>query len=243
MSDVLKDWKLTAFHQKFTLPEALIFYIAQNPLSPKLYHKLIRCCKYFWLNNPLITLNDLFFYDDSWRTGTINGFDNRQKFQIEHLNENLWICELLSIRDDRNQLMASSIIPRIYRCDFTGISFSQQTLLFDEFKKFTTSGFVDLFFNKTLVKNDDGSIVPIENLIELMPNLEYFHYENVTTDDGLQTITRETAAKLNAIPHFPKIYLFIMEKIPESFDIDAFFAIPKVSVLNCFARIFSYNFN
>ena len=95
------------------------------------------------------------------------------------------------------------------------------------------------------MKNDDGSIVPIEKLIELSPKLQNFCFINVPGDDGLQMITSETAAKLVALPHFPQFDRFAMIGVPESFDIDAFFAIPKVSNLICFAipRFFSHYFN
>ena len=230
MSDVVKDWKLTAFHQKFSLPEALIYYIAKNPPSAKFYEKLIKCCQYFWLKNPIITLDGLSWYyrGKYWGTYKMNGFGERQRFEIENLNEKLWIYQTLSVRNDQNQFLASSLIPRIYMCNLTRLYLSDQTLSFDELKKFISPDSLEcLDLHKTIVKNDNGTVVPMENLIELLPNLQSFQYRNVTTEDGLRTITSETAAKLNAIPHFPRrFYIF---QIPESFDIDAFFSAPKVS--------------
>ena len=245
MSDVLKDWKLTVFHQQFSLPWNLVFYMAKNPPSPEVYNKLIRCCKYFWLKNPIITLDSLCrsYDEENWETYKINGFYGRQKLiiEIENLNDNLWIYYGLSVYD-QNQLQASSIIPKIYRCDIDDLSLSHQNVSFNEFKKFTSSrSFEILYLYKTTVKTDDGTIVPIEKLIEVLPKLRRFDYDDVTGDDGLQAITSETAAKLVIIPHFHQIEYFSMERIPESFNNDAFFATPKVSYLNCFAipRLFS----
>ena len=131
----------------------------------------------------------------------------------------------------QNQFRASSIIPRIHRIDLEGLSLSNQSLTFADFNFFASSGsLILLSLDKTIVKNDDGTVVPIEKLIELSPELLKFEYLNVSGDDGLQTITSETAEKLVAISHFRKIEEFAMDQIPESFHIDVFFATPKVSL-------------
>ena len=231
MSAVSSEWKLSVIKQRFTLPEDTIVHIAMNPLSPEVYNKLIKCCKYFWWKNPVITLDCLCHYSRNkyWKTEKINGFPERQEFKIEQFNEKLWIYHDLTVLNEQNQLMASSLISKVYRCDLTCLSLSNQTLSFDEFQKFTSSGsLVMLRLFKTTVKNDDGTIVPIEKLIELFPKLQTFYFNNVPSEEGLQTITSETAANLNAIPHFPKIKDFTMEGIPESFEFEAFFTTPKV---------------
>ena len=244
MPALSKEWKLSAVQQKFSLPEALAFYIAQNPLSPKLYNKLIKLCKYFWLNNPIITLNCLDCYPQyelgDWHAGGVNGFRNKSQMKMENVNEKLWICEALFVNGGQSESLASSIIPKIYRCDLTYMDLSSQMITFADFKLLVSSGSLfDLTLGQTIVKNADGSIVPIEKLIELLPNLRSFSYLNVSDDEGLQTITSETAANLVVVPHFPQIESFKIYGVPESFDIDAFFETPKVSNLNsaCFQSI------
>ena len=230
MSEILSEWKLSSIKQQFLLPEAFVFYIAKNPPSPEVYNKLIRCCKYFWVKNPVITLNSLrrFCNEECWRTFNINGCEKLQKFNIETLNEKLWIHRSLNVGDGHKS-MASSLIPKIYRCNLTSLDLSNQNLSFDEFIKFTSSGSLEiLYINETIVKNDDGSIVPIEILIEHLPNLQAFHYYNVSGNEGLQTITTETAANLIAIPHFHQIKNFTVDQIPESFNFEVFFATSKV---------------
>ena len=207
--------------------------MAKNPPSPEVYNKLIKCCKYFWLKNPVITLNSLgrTIREKYWKTNKMNGFRNCQKLQTENMVEKLWIHNQVSISNKENQFMASTIIPKIYRCDLTHLSLSFQSLSFNEFKLFTSSGSLEtLRLHKTSVKNDDGSIVPIEKLIELSPKLQSFDCHSVSTvEGGLQTITSETAAKLVALPHFPQMKRFYFFGVPELFDIEAFFATPKVS--------------
>ena len=231
MSNASSAWKLSVIKQRFTLPEHFVFYMAKNPPSAELFNKLIQCCKYFWLKNPVITLHSLYHYeyDKYWRTYKINGFEKYQKLEIETVNEKLWIYHDLDVFDDRNQFLASSLTPKIYRCDLTRLSLGCQTVSFDEFQKFTSSGSLKwLYLKRVLVKINDGSILPIEKLIKHLPNLQIFDYTNVQTEEGLPSITSGTAAKLVAIPHFPQIERFIIEGIPESFDFEAFFATPKV---------------
>ena len=81
MPKISRESKLSAVKQRFTLPEAFVFYVAKNPTSPKVYHKLIRCCKYFWLKNPIITLNSLrrWSNDEYWRTDKINGYQRLKR--------------------------------------------------------------------------------------------------------------------------------------------------------------------
>ena len=224
--------------QQFLLPEAFVFYIAMNPPSPEVYHKLIKCCKYFWLKNPIITLSGFqrASRDEYWKIFEINGFQNYQEMKVENMNEKLWFHQVLTVFGDSNHLMASSLIPRIYRCDLTFLGLQQQTLTFCEFQKFTSSGSLEILnLFKVTVKNYDGTIVPLEKLIELSPKLQSFIYDNVPVEEGgLQTITSETAANLVAIPHFPKIVSVTIEECPESFNIESFFAVPKVTYFLCF---------
>ena len=223
--------KLSAVHQRFSLPEALVYYMAKNPTSPEVYHKLIKCCKYFWLKNSVITLSNLdHSIDDTyWVTHKIYGLEGFKKLKIENLSEKFWIHQRVSVCDIRNQLIASSLIMKIYRCDLTRLDFTCQTVSFSEFQRFTSSGSLEiLYLYKTTVRNDDGTIIPIEKLIELLPRLQRLYYDNVRGDDGRQAITSETAANLNAIPHLPKIKIFTIKNIPESFNIDEFYAVPKV---------------
>ena len=234
MSDVLSDWKLTAFHQKFALPEHFVFYIAKNLPSPVVFNKLIKCCKYFWLKNPIITFNGLthqFNYElGYWHAEEINGFRNETQFEMENVNKKLWIYGTLSVFDHESIFLASSIIPKIHKCDLSCLNLSYQNITFADFKMFTSSDSMrSLFLLDTSVKKDDGTVITIEQLIEVLPNLRTFQYSLVPDEEELQSINSETAAKLVALPHFPNIEYLQIYGIPETFDIDAFFETPKVS--------------
>ena len=230
MSVVSQEWKLYAACQQFSLPEALTFYIARHPFSVELYNKLIKCCKYFWLKNPVITFDELVDCRNlNWRTRRLNGFPQEGQFKMTNVNARIWIYENLSIFDNQNKFMAKFLIPKIYRCNLNRLNLSYQSISFDEFKVFTSSSVIDsLSLNKTIVKDKNGTIIPIETLVELLPSLQKFEYNNVPDEEGLQTITSETAANLIAIPHFLQIKKFFIREIPEPFEFEVFFAVPKV---------------
>ena len=190
MSIISSEWKLSVVHQRFSLPEALVFYMAKNPPSPEVYHKLIRCCKHFWLKNPVITLERLCLHDHDtyWRTDKINGNQETRKFKIENINGRLWFRRSLIIDNEQDQFLASLLIPKIYRCNLTRLDLSHQILFFDEFQKLTSSdSLLCLYLDKVLVKNDNGTILPIEKLIERLPELQRFEYKNFSTKVGLKT--------------------------------------------------------
>ena len=229
-----KEWKLSAVYQQFSLPEALVFYIAKNPPSPEVFNKLIKCCKYFWLKNPTITLHDSCYSGDYtrpfWLHWGINGFQNDTQFKMGNVNEKLWIYGWLFVFTDQDNFLTSTFIPKIYRCDLTSLDLSFQMITFADFKFLASDFLLTVNLNETTVKNADGTIVPIEKLIEMVPNLLEFSFVNVRTEEGLQTITSETAAKLVAIKHFRDIDRLSISGIPDSFNIDTFFETPKVSL-------------
>ena len=103
----------------------------------------------------------------------------------------LWIYRCLIVNDEQTTLMASSLLPKIYRCDLTFLFLSNQSLTFHDFQKFISSGSLKiLFLSETIVKIDDGTIVPIEKLIEHLPKLQDFQLINVSGDEGLHLRNR-----------------------------------------------------
>ena len=224
MSELSKRLKASFFCQRFALPEDTIVHIAMNPPSPEVYNKLDKCCKYFWLKKPLITFNGL-------DHGGINGFSPVSKFNIQNVNDKFWIYRKFSVIDRRNRFLASSIIPKIHRCDVSELTLENQKITFDDFKALTSSGLIEHFrIDNTSMKDKDGVRVPIEKMIELLPKLQKLRYYNDKPSRWIKP--PGSAANLVAIPHFSKIKQFHMHVIPESFNFEELLAAQKVGDCN-----------
>uniref|UniRef100_A0AC34FN25 Uncharacterized protein n=1 Tax=Panagrolaimus sp. ES5 TaxID=591445 RepID=A0AC34FN25_9BILA len=46
-------------HQEFSLPDSIMHYMAMNPKNAKIYQKLIRSCKYFFVKNQILVISSL----------------------------------------------------------------------------------------------------------------------------------------------------------------------------------------
>uniref|UniRef100_A0AC35FQP0 Uncharacterized protein n=1 Tax=Panagrolaimus sp. PS1159 TaxID=55785 RepID=A0AC35FQP0_9BILA len=181
--------------QNFAFRDSMINYITNNPSSPKVWLKMIICCKYFFAQNPLVIISNLYYHDEEgWKT-------------IGR-----------SFRGDALQNAMSNFIPRIFRCDLKDIQLENQVIAFDELLLLSAKkGYVS--FDNVTVYYKDGSVVPLEKIVQFYPDISDFQY----TAPSIPTITSETAKNLNEIPHVRDIEYFILKNIPEDFDIECFF--------------------
>uniref|UniRef100_A0A914P6Y5 Uncharacterized protein n=1 Tax=Panagrolaimus davidi TaxID=227884 RepID=A0A914P6Y5_9BILA len=74
------------------------------------------------------------------------------------------------------------------------------------------------------VINEDGSIVPLEKIIDSLPNINDFEYQLPNDDDATKIITSKTVEELIKIPHFSNLDSFFLNyHVPENFDIESFY--------------------
>uniref|UniRef100_A0A914Q997 Uncharacterized protein n=1 Tax=Panagrolaimus davidi TaxID=227884 RepID=A0A914Q997_9BILA len=157
--------------QNWPLPDSIIFYIAKNPSSAKLFQKLVQSCKFFFIKNSIIIIdrsyNHGFFYD-------------RGNKELEAVLEKIQICENFSckfwISGDvigPTSKIISSIIPYIYIVDVKKIHVYGQTVSYNDFLCFA-----EYIKNLTSInsnfKNENDSNIPLEQLVEALPNLKGF---------------------------------------------------------------------
>uniref|UniRef100_A0AC34F1N5 Uncharacterized protein n=1 Tax=Panagrolaimus sp. ES5 TaxID=591445 RepID=A0AC34F1N5_9BILA len=82
------------------------------------------------------------------------------------------------------------------------------------------------------MENDDGTLVALEKLVEVLPKLKEFDYFT-TTPPGIN-ITSKTVTEILKIPHFLKMEKFSLTDIPEVFDIETFYIYMKTNRLTKF---------
>uniref|UniRef100_A0AC35FHT7 Uncharacterized protein n=1 Tax=Panagrolaimus sp. PS1159 TaxID=55785 RepID=A0AC35FHT7_9BILA len=208
--------------QEFSFPDSIIYYMIKNPISPKIYEKLIQCCKYFFSKNPIIVIPRLKFDKNGsgWKV-VRNGYVT--KIDITNVSNKLWITDALHIYDNEdtaNEIplimnVASSIVPKFYKCDVTKLSLTKQNIFFNEYLMLALNVKL-LAFVDVIVRNLDGTLTSVEKLVECASKLKEFCLVTVAVISPPSTKTVEELLKL---PHFFTLDNFVWASIPEVFDI------------------------
>uniref|UniRef100_A0A914PFU7 Uncharacterized protein n=1 Tax=Panagrolaimus davidi TaxID=227884 RepID=A0A914PFU7_9BILA len=213
--------------QNWPFKLSFINYITKTPSNAKAWQKLIQSCKYFFAKNPIVVADSL----DLHQMFEVSAGRLQKFISSNNISYKLWITEKLRIygADPKD---VSSIIPQIYRCDAKKLLLHGQILSYNEFLFLSRNAEV-LFWgvevtddnkNFTVVKNEDGTIVPLEKLVKTLVSLKRIMGE---IDPSHSCITKGTVKELLEIPHFSKLDEFVFTGLPEVFDIDTFFAYLK----------------
>uniref|UniRef100_A0AC35FYR5 Uncharacterized protein n=1 Tax=Panagrolaimus sp. PS1159 TaxID=55785 RepID=A0AC35FYR5_9BILA len=78
--------------------------------------------------------------------------------------------------------------------------------------------------------NENDSIVPLENVLEILPNVKDLDY-GMPDNSSSDVIASKTVKELLRMPHFSIINYFKLSEIPEDFDIESFYGYIKVKHL------------
>uniref|UniRef100_A0A914QUU8 Uncharacterized protein n=1 Tax=Panagrolaimus davidi TaxID=227884 RepID=A0A914QUU8_9BILA len=218
--------------QEFSFPDSVIYYMIKNPISPKIYEKLIQCCKYFFSKNPIIVIPLLKFDQNGsgWEV-VRNGIPT--KINITNVPNKLWITNALHVYDNEDitnetpmiMNLASSIIPKFYKCDVTKLSLTKQNIFFNEYLMLALN-VKDLAFVDVIVKNLDGTLTSVEKLVEGASKLKIF---GLVTEAFHSLPSTKTFEKLLKLPHFFTLENFVWAGISEGFDIAKFYKYVKKS--------------
>uniref|UniRef100_A0AC35GUY1 Uncharacterized protein n=1 Tax=Panagrolaimus sp. PS1159 TaxID=55785 RepID=A0AC35GUY1_9BILA len=150
-------------NQDFAFPGSLIYYIAKNPLSPKVYQKLIKTCKFFFVKNPILVLSNLYYYNE-WVTWS-NG--NRTKVDLENGLGKYWVSEYFGACSSRPSI-AASIVPRISFCNIQHLSLTNQIISYNDLM-ILAKDVEDLTMDKVFVKNEATCFVTMDKIFDLFP--------------------------------------------------------------------------
>lgn len=207
--------------------------MAKNPKSAHIYANMTQTCKYFFFKLPIITLNYLRnSTEDHWVYEGVNGIQVWGTTRI--LPSKIWLaseCNFNCVPCDTwnfpvTAKRASALSSKIYRSDLITLYMSFQGLLFNEFKILASSNTIKkLVLYETLIEYENGTVVPMEKIIENFPLLEdiYYYASRYENNPISNSITTETAANLLAIPHFSQLKSFTLADRPESFEIETFY--------------------
>uniref|UniRef100_A0AC34FH10 Uncharacterized protein n=1 Tax=Panagrolaimus sp. ES5 TaxID=591445 RepID=A0AC34FH10_9BILA len=209
-------------HQSFSLPDSIMHYMAMNPKNAEVYQKLVKSCKYFFVKNPILVLSDLRYDSNGWETLMNNGWKD---IVTNNISSKLWITDTFDVSPDleNENDIASSIIPKIYQCNVKELSLWDQIISYDEFMVLA-SAVEDLNFDEGTVKYDDGTVVPLEKLVEKLLNVKQIE-SSLPSDPS--ALTFSTFKELLKIPHFVTLDEFRIWNMPETFDVETFYTYMK----------------
>uniref|UniRef100_A0A914Q847 Uncharacterized protein n=1 Tax=Panagrolaimus davidi TaxID=227884 RepID=A0A914Q847_9BILA len=159
----------------FSLPKTILRYIWLNPKSRDGYLKLIKTCKYIFLKNPVLLIDAMEHSKDDCEGGRIMleeclNLCNATLIPLNKIAAKFWLYDFLDIVETDKQKM-DLFISKIFRCEIEVLQLPFSTLSFEHFKALC-SKYVKRAKIGT-VQYSDGSEVPIEKLVELLPNVDY----------------------------------------------------------------------
>uniref|UniRef100_A0AC34F3Y7 Uncharacterized protein n=1 Tax=Panagrolaimus sp. ES5 TaxID=591445 RepID=A0AC34F3Y7_9BILA len=208
--------------QNFPFRNSLMQYITKNPASAKVYKKMTKSCKYFFVKNPILILfrlqNDR---KNGWQSN-VNGMYKKLNFNC---SSKFWITDSIDVYPSSvlKRNVVSSILPKIYRCDILRLSIEEQTISVDELSVLI-SNVENLQLQNVIVMDRNGTVVPIENLVKLSSKFKAFDFE---IGPNGSKITSKTFQELLKIPQFHKLSLFSLHNVSEDFDIESFYTFMK----------------
>uniref|UniRef100_A0AC35GVB1 Uncharacterized protein n=1 Tax=Panagrolaimus sp. PS1159 TaxID=55785 RepID=A0AC35GVB1_9BILA len=118
---IVRDSKRAKFmatycHQKFSMPDSFVFYMAKNPTTWKLYQKMVKTCQYFFVKNPILVIDkQLNHYGSQWTIA-------QTPYNMNQTTSKLWIALALTVSpkysitaETKDQHILTSIVPKLYR--------------------------------------------------------------------------------------------------------------------------------
>uniref|UniRef100_A0AC35ERJ8 Uncharacterized protein n=1 Tax=Panagrolaimus sp. PS1159 TaxID=55785 RepID=A0AC35ERJ8_9BILA len=207
--------------QYFSIPNSLIYYIAKNPSSHKLYSKLIQTCKYFFEKNSILVAPKFQDCKDGINSLIcVNKYleckkNKKQcciKIDTKKLKSKIWIIAEFDM-DYGDQNSISLILSKLYRCELYHFGLTDKIVMFDDLKFFTSAKEVILL--KTSIKYNDGRSLMLEKAIECFPNVEYLECD---IGENISCITASTMANISKHPNagnFKDIVLFDTPEIKD----------------------------
>uniref|UniRef100_A0AC34EZJ0 Uncharacterized protein n=1 Tax=Panagrolaimus sp. ES5 TaxID=591445 RepID=A0AC34EZJ0_9BILA len=189
------EFRASAYRQMFSLPESIMLYMAKNPPSAEVYHKLIRSCKYFFINNPILHFHCLEFDEENkWKScvnkcclkgggsETVHNFD----LDLDKIRSKLWV-ELDLVIASSNPTFASSVLPKLYKHGVKSLLLRHQNICFNELLLFSQA-LQNFLLRESTVFYENHNEVPCE--------------KNTTTNVAIKfagTLSEEYKEKLQAI--------------------------------------------
>uniref|UniRef100_A0A914Q2R2 Uncharacterized protein n=1 Tax=Panagrolaimus davidi TaxID=227884 RepID=A0A914Q2R2_9BILA len=177
--------------------------------------------KYFCFKEfPYMVVKDLNYFKTKWIYCKSKDDFDYEVLDLSNINKPIWITEGIYCYTEDVSLV-SSLLSKVIVCDITNLGLDDQIITLNEFKLLISSGNVTTFsFGFSHVEYENGEIVPIDEIMELIPNVTEFQW--YLDNSMLSTFTSETVQNLINVINPSILKTFCLKNIPETFDFNLF---------------------
>uniref|UniRef100_A0A914PXU5 Uncharacterized protein n=1 Tax=Panagrolaimus davidi TaxID=227884 RepID=A0A914PXU5_9BILA len=204
-----------SFQQNWSLPNSMIYYIAKNPSSSKIYQKLVHTCKFFFEKNPVIIIKNL----DAFQDGTkYHISQNRQheckknnyecciKIDLNNFSSKLWITRGLNIHKHIKNCIAT-IVQKNFRYEILRLGVADNDIIFNDLKVLVSFA-KRVFLWRNSIKYKNGTVVMFDKILELFPtNIVSFWFDFEKDVSMVNDSTMENILKLQNLENLECFYL------------------------------------
>uniref|UniRef100_A0A914P944 Uncharacterized protein n=1 Tax=Panagrolaimus davidi TaxID=227884 RepID=A0A914P944_9BILA len=221
-----------SIQQNWSLPNSMIFYIAKNPSSSKVYQKLVQTCKFFFEKNPIIIIENLDTCEDSTKYHISqnqndrvecleNKFECCIKIDLNKLSTKIWITQGLFIRKHIENSIAT-IVQKNFRFEILSLGVDDNDIVFDDLKVLDSFAKSVLLYQNS-IKYKNGTTVMFDKILELFPsNIKYFCFYFRNDVSMVNASTMKNILKLQNLENLEYFYLFECPDTISAEDLSAF---------------------
>uniref|UniRef100_A0A914QUQ0 Uncharacterized protein n=1 Tax=Panagrolaimus davidi TaxID=227884 RepID=A0A914QUQ0_9BILA len=202
-------------HQSFSLPhDSIMFYILKNPKTPEIYQKMIKCCKYFFIKNPILVVLQLKYRGEHGWYSDYNDYNEKPVIEFKNISSKIWITTEIRIS------YTFTSMPKVYQNDAKYIFIYNTSICHKDFI-FLAGKCQNIKLTYCNVMNDSTTVF-LETIVASLPKAESFEYA-LDILNPPKTITSKTVSELLKIPHFPNLTYFMLDEVPDTFEIETFY--------------------
>uniref|UniRef100_A0A914QEZ1 Uncharacterized protein n=1 Tax=Panagrolaimus davidi TaxID=227884 RepID=A0A914QEZ1_9BILA len=206
-----------SIRQNWLLPDNIIYYIAKNPSSSKVYQKHVQICKFFFEKNPIITVAALGTCEKCTKyLISQNGHDRCIKIDLNMLSTKIWITRNLFVYKHIENF-AENILSKIIRFEVLTLAIVNNDIIFDDLK-FLVSSAKKVKLQENSVKYKNGTIVMFDKILECLPtNCELFCFYFRT---DVPMVNASTMKKILKLQNLQNLKIFRMFLCPDTLSIE-----------------------
>uniref|UniRef100_A0AC35GRE7 Uncharacterized protein n=1 Tax=Panagrolaimus sp. PS1159 TaxID=55785 RepID=A0AC35GRE7_9BILA len=197
--------------QYFSLTSNIIYYMAMNPSTPKVYNKLIQCCKYFFERNPIIVAENMTKVNTFGYNGDSESYCTI--FKTTKVSTKIWLLHKLLLTNLTPSFIPQSLRPKIYQSQIKKLGIHDTKVNFNDFLFFASTVEILFLTSVEMTYNDEKNVM-LEKIFEVVPNVKEVQYGFIF---GKSVVTESTIKNISNLPnleHLQKLtFLYVYQAL------------------------------